>query len=146
MHQEEKIKAEMEAEYKLYDIDVFMGCIKLEIQENMKMYSFLMKQKFALEAIDLKIAGKKSLSYKEIVHYRTYGGDNILFRYGQLKASIITTTYAEETTLFYRNFAAYKRSLNPDSNKSFFAEVAANTERELARKRADYSAHFFHKK
>lgn len=136
----------MESEYKLYDIDVFMTCIKMEIQENMQMYSRLMKQKFALEAIDLKIVGKKSLSYKEIVHYRTYGGDNILFRYGQLKSTVIATTYAEETAVFYRNFAAYKRSLNPDSHRSFFEEVAANTERELARKRADYSAHFFHKK
>lgn len=105
-----------------------------------------MAQKLAIEAMDLKMLGKKDLTYKEMVHYRTYDAKETLYRYGHVKAYINASILLQENITFFRDFEAYQKTFDPDANKGFYKELSDKVEIDMARKRQEYSTRLFHKK
>lgn len=142
----ESIKQEMLLEYIFYDVDLIMAYLERKIGENVRIYSHLMAQKLAIEAMDLKMLGKKDLTYKEMVHYRTYDAKETLYRYGHVKAYINASILLQENITFFRDFEAYQKTFDPDANKGFYKELSDKVEIDMARKRQEYSTRLFHKK
>lgn len=142
----EGVKDEMEIEYMFYNIDLAMDILSEKIQENTRNFNNFMRQKLALEEIDLAIAGKERLSYKEMVHYRTFAGDEFLFRYGLLKAELNTKYVAEQILLFHRRLDDFKWSFDPDRHKGFYDELSDKIEKDLADRHWANRNRFFLKK
>lgn len=146
MLRKDKIKEEMLLEYIFCDIDLITSYLERKIEENVRMYSRFMAQKFALEALDLKLFGKRGLSYKDIVHYRTYAGDDFLYRYGFVKSYINSCIMIQDNLVFFRDFEAYRRAFDPDANKGFYDELSDKVEIDMARKREAYRDRLYYKK
>lgn len=143
---DDKIREEMVLEYVFCDIDVMMTYLESKIEENQRMYSHFMAQKFALEELDQKAAGIKELSYKDMVHYRTYAGDDFIYRYGFMRAYLNRCTLIHDNVIFFRELEAYRRNFDPDAHKDFYRELADRVEDEMARKREGHRNRFFYKK
>lgn len=59
-----------------------------KLRLNTEEYNKFMRLKFGLEAADMRAAGIKKLSYRDMIHYRTFVGDTYLIRYATLRAII----------------------------------------------------------
>lgn len=92
----------------MVDIDLFLGYFYNRISNNIKSYNGLLRLKYLFESLDMERAGIKELSYLDRVHYRTFAGHEIIFRYGHYHSIISKLTVDMYKGEFDKVLSEYK--------------------------------------
>lgn len=97
------------------------------------MYNSLLHMKFMFEVLDMERAGIQQLSYLDRVHYRTFAGHEIIYRYGYYHSIVSKLTIEMYNGEFDRVISAYKWSL--EDSKGFVDDIKERLELQLEERR-----------
>lgn len=141
------IIAELQFEYALMDYDLMRYYLEKRMTLNNQEYDKFMRLKLGFEEVDMRMAGMNAhrMSYKDIVHYRTFAGESIILRYATLKADFDVLYLQDLRKLMWKVVDAYNDAFLPPEKMSMLEEYRLNMELDLERKRAAYQNRFFRK-
>lgn len=118
-----------------------------KMTRNAKDYDRFMRLKLGFEEIDMKLAGMASgkMTYKDIVHYRTFAGERGILRYATLKGEFDLLYLESQRKFMWRAVDTYNNRSLPPGETSVYDSMKFNMEADLERKRAAYLNRFFRK-